>query len=279
MFFSSIELKIALAYLKIKEFRGLIAIFAFLGIAIGIAALVVTTSVMNGFRDELISHVTKADGHINIINTDLSREELKDRLSHINDIEGIKGIALQLQFQSMASFGGKVFGVIVKGVCQKDIIAEDLITNAIKQGDINLTENGIIIGQKIAERFDIKVGDKLRLISGDGFFSIGGFLPRIKTLEVVGVFDSGVEEYDTFFVYVPFDIASKLFGTEQKPNVINVYIKNIDDTQRIKSQIQKILDLKVTDWQQKQGPYQSALKIEKNGNSKDLNNGKYCRSR
>lgn len=257
-----LELQIAIAYLSIKKFRGLVSLLSLIGIILGVATLIIVTSVMNGFRYELFSHIVGVNGHINIRNERFTYEELTDIMRPIHSIKGVKAIIPVIDVQSVILANNEAAGVVVKGIKYDDLISENLIINKITEGYVEDLEQGVIIGSQTAQNLNVKVGEQLTFISPETFNALVGAIPRIKKLKVVGIFSLGMIEYDSSLVYMSFDMASKFFN--RVPNFINIYTNNMYRSKNIANEIREYVDLQVSDWREQQGIFYNALKVEKN---------------
>jgi lipoprotein-releasing system permease protein len=264
MIITKLELQIAIAYLSIKKFRGLVSLFSLIGIILGVATLIIVTSVMNGFRFELFSHIVGVNGHINIRNNSYVYEEMLDILIPIYSINGINKVIPVIDSQSVILAQSDAAGVIVKGIKYDDLLKEDLIPGKIINGNIEDFNTGIIIGSQIAQNFNVNIGDQLTFISPETFNTLIGSIPRIKRLKIVAIFSLGMMEYDSSLIYMPFDMASIFFSRDDIPNSINIYTDNIYKSSEITLKIKDYLDLPVSDWQEQQSVYYNALKVEKN---------------
>lgn len=276
MFIKSFELQIVLAYLKIRKFRGLVSIFSFLGILLGVAALIIVTSVMNGFREELFSHIIGINGHINIYNQKYNYEELTEILKPLSAIDQIKQITPVIERQAIVTssedrqenqVGPKASGALITGIKYKDLLAEKQILNKLiparqKKPSETFAE-GVLIGSQIANDLNVSVGDFINLISLESTNTLVGRIPRMKKYEILGIFSLGMSEYDGSLIYMPFEAASLFFRAENKPNNINIYIRDSNQAAIIANKIIELTGLPAVDWQTQQSALFNALKIEK----------------
>jgi lipoprotein-releasing system permease protein len=269
--FSKLEFLIALRYLKSKRKEGfisVIAIFSFVGIMIGVATLIVVMSVMNGFRYELVNRILGINSHLTIYSRDHQIADYEEILDEVKKISGVKFVNPLVESQAMLSTPNKNLGGLVKGIKLEDLKNKSLISKNIVAGNIDdlADKNSIIIGSGIAQNMNLKVGDALKLISADTSETIIGTIPRIKTYQIAGVFESGMYEYDSSTVFANFNMAQIHFRFPSTASGIEIFVDDAMNLEQIKSQLNPILlkrsNLYTTDWQQANSGFIDALKVE-----------------
>jgi lipoprotein-releasing system permease protein len=269
--FSKLEFLIALRYLKSKRKEGfisVIAIFSFVGIMIGVATLIVVMSVMNGFRYELVNRILGVNSHISIYSQAAQITNYEKILDEIKKIPGVKYANPLVESQAMFSARGKNLGGLVKGIKLEDLRNKKLISGNITAGNLDkISErNAVIIGSAIAHGMNLKIGDPLKVISAEISETIIGSIPRIKTYKVVGVFDSGMYEYDSTTIFMNFDMAQIHFRFPDTASAIEIFAEDATKIDEIKAQLYDILtnhpDLYISDWQQANAGFIDALKVE-----------------
>lgn len=269
--FSKLEFLIALRYLKSKRKEGfisVIAIFSFVGIMIGVATLIVVMSVMNGFRFELVNRILGINSHLTVYSHAHQIADYDKLLGEIKKIDGVKFANPLVESQAMLSVQGKNAGGMVKGVKLEDLKNKKLIAENITAGNIeNLTnKNAVIIGSAVAQNLNLKMGDALKIISAETSETIIGAIPRIKTYEVAGVFESGLYEYDSTTVFTNFEMAQIHFRFPESISAIEIFAQDPTKIEEIKLRLFDILvnypNLYATDWQQANASFIDALKVE-----------------
>ena len=208
MLFSKLEFLIALRYLKSKRQEGfisVIAVFSFIGIMIGVATLIIVMSVMNGFRYELVNRILGINSHLTIYSREGSIKNYDEIISDLEEDNKIKYVNPIVESQVMVAANNKAAGGLVKGINLEDLKYKDLISNNIIYGNINNlnNKNAILMGVTLASNLNLIVGDKVKLVSPESNNTIIGAIPRVKTYEVVGIFESGMYEYDSSTIFMP----------------------------------------------------------------------------
>ena len=201
---SALEKEITFRYLKTRKkdgFLNVISIFSFIGISLGVAVLIIVMSVMNGFRTELISKIVGFNAHVIVDPYD--QEIKKANLNNGN----LKTISNNLIFSNSgeAVFINKDYtkGIILRGYNKDDFLSLEIINNKGFIGNkYNLTKNNISIGKELSFALDIKIGDKVSVMSSTGIETIIGNLPKQQTFIVNSIFDSGLAEFDQSVAFV-----------------------------------------------------------------------------
>ncbi|MBU6140752.1 MAG: lipoprotein-releasing ABC transporter permease subunit [Proteobacteria bacterium] len=269
--FSKLEFLIAFRYLRSKRKEGFIsitAIFSFVGIMIGVATLIVVMSVMNGFRYELVNRILGINAHLTVYSSAHKINNYEEILGEIRKISGVESANPIVESQAMMSSPSKNAGGLVKGVKLDDLKNKTLISQNITAGNIEKIseKNSILIGSAIAKNMGLQVGDKLKLISAETSETLIGAIPRIKTYEVGGVFDSGMYEYDSSTIFMNFEMAQTHFRFPDAVSGIEVFVRDPNKLDEIKEEFYQILlrhpDLYAMDWQQSNSGFIDALKVE-----------------
>lgn len=270
--FSKLEFLIAFRYLKSKRKEGFIsvtAIFSLIGIMIGVATLIIVMSVMNGFRYELVNRILGINSHLTIYSSGGKIDNFNEVISKIKEYQNVTYVNPLIEAQVMISTGKLNRGGLVKGINIDDLKNKPLIADNLVAGNVdNLQKvNGIIIGIEIARNLGLEFGDKLKIISANSNQTIIGSIPRIKTYEIVGIFDSGMYEYDSSTIFMNFQMAQTHFEFKGSSSAIEIFAKSADNLEEIKSELKSIIfsnpRLYVNDWQQANASFIEALKVER----------------
>jgi len=270
--FSKLEFLIAARYLKSKRKEGfisVIAIFSFVGIMIGVATLIVVMSVMNGFRYELVNRILGVNSHLTVYSRSHQIDNYEKVLSEVKQISGVKFANPLVEGQAMLSSSSKNLGGLIKGIKLDDLQNKKLISGNIIDGKIeNLANrNSVIIGSAVAQNMNLHVGDKMKIISAEINETIIGSIPRVKTYEVGGVFESGMYEYDSITIFMNFEMAQTHFRFLNSASAIEIFVDDATKLDEVKMQLYKVLmnhqNLYATDWQQANAGFIDALKVER----------------
>ena len=255
---------------KTKEkFFSIITFISFAGISLGVATLIIVMSVMNGFRDELTSKILGVNGHLKIKafnNFKIEKhDELKlrieEKLEHVNAHKVIVGQGL-LNYQSYSS------GVLMKGVEVDYFLDRKIFKENLKKESLNLFKNneGIIVGEKIKEKLNLKIGDKINIISPDNMETILGTIPRSANFKIIGFFSIGMYEYDSSLILIPTLLMQKFLNLNKKIDYLEIYINDFLQINFYKKKIEQIIPnyLKIIDWRELNPTLFNALEVERN---------------
>ena len=209
--FSRLEFFIAFRYLKAKrreKFISVTALFSFIGIILGVATLIVVMSVMNGFREELVSKIIGINAHLSVFPKNESKYQYKDMLKIIGELDNVKTVNPIIENQVMITSEKKAVGGLVKGILLNDLknkseIYNNLIIDNVEELENFDNETGIIIGNQMAMSLNLSIGDNVKVISPEVNPTVIGIIPKMKTYRVIGIFSSGAYEYDSMIVFIP----------------------------------------------------------------------------
>ena len=264
---STLEKEITFRYLKTRKkdgFLNVISIFSFIGISLGVAVLIIVMSVMNGFRNELIDKIVGFNAHVIV---DPYEKEIDQ--SKLNN-ENLKLISNNLIFSSTgeAVFLNKDFtkGIVLRGYKPNDFEKLQIINNKNFIGDkTNLKGNGISIGKELSFSLNLKIGDKVSVMSSTGVETIIGNLPKQQTFTINSIFDSGFSEFDHNVAFINLEILEDFFDFDQSSRNLEIYLKNPSDIENSKIIIQSIFkDQFIYTWSDMNKSLFSALKVERN---------------
>lgn len=270
------ELMVGLRYVRAKRrnrsgggFVSFISFVSMAGIALGVAALIVVLSVMNGFQRELRSRILGVASHAQIIayNGDLSNWQAYAELA--KQRKDVKAIAPFVQAQSMLSYEEGVRGAIVRGI---DPVAENAVADFAhymkvgKLTDLKQGEFDIILGGELARALGVNVGEKVTLIAPQGLVTPAAVLPRVRQFKVVGLFEAGMYEYDVGLALVNIHDAQVLYRMEDRVSGVRLKLDDLYDAPRVARELTAQLpsDVYVQDWTQSHANFFRAVQIEKN---------------
>jgi len=264
---SALEKEITFRYLKTRKkdgFLNVISIFSFIGISLGVAVLIIVMSVMNGFRNELIDKIVGFNAHVIV-------DPYEKQIDHskLND-NNLQLISNNLIFSSNgeAVLLNKDFtkGIILRGYKKEDFTKLKIINNKNFIGDKNnLVNNNISIGKELSFSLNLKIGDKVSVMSSTGVETIIGNLPKQQTFIVNSIFDSGFSEFDHNVAFINLNYLEDFFNIDESSRNLEVYLKNPSDIENSKNIVQSIFkDQFIYTWSDMNSSLFSALKVERN---------------
>ena len=200
---------------KNEGFISIISWFSLVGIAIGVAVLIIVMSVMNGFRDELIDRIVGINGHINIysINNIINEKEF----DLVNKDENFKELTSNavIESQGLIISNNNSKGVFLRSMDSESFNNTNNLSNENFSGRIfKNNSNEIIIGNNLAKSLNVKINDSIKIAVPKSDKTIFGNIPRFKSMKIVGIFNLGMYEYDSTFVYVPYNVGRSLLTLE-----------------------------------------------------------------
>lgn len=264
---------VALRYLTSKRkerFISLISLISIAGVAVGVGALIIVISVMSGFDEDLKSKIIGTYSHIEIL-SDYGIKPSQELDSSILSTPHVKATALFLNAQALVRRGSVVIGVIMKGI---DPAAEPKvkdISRYMKSGTLDLKENGVILGGELANKLDVKIGDKVSLILPanlklkDAISFVSKGYAEGAELEVSGIFTSGMYEYDSSLMYIDIKKAQELLKQVDLVSGVAVKVDDPFNVDGVKRALQEKLGFQyqVRTWMDSNRNFLEALKLEK----------------
>jgi lipoprotein-releasing system permease protein len=271
MIFSPFERMVAKRYLRARRQEGfisVIAVFSLLGIALGVATLIIVMSVMNGFRHELLGRVLGLNGHIAVVGARGSIKNFDDVARQVAAAKGVTLVTPQVEGQVMATRGERASGALVRGVRAEDFAKLKLLASNIKRGKLADFKGGdaVILGDKLAASLRVGVGQGVTLISPRGNVTAFGTVPRIKTYTVVATFNVGMYQYDSSFIYMPLEAAQTFFRLPGAVTKLEVMIDKPDSSFAIARDLRakRIKGVYLVEWQRTNASFFNALQVERN---------------
>jgi len=269
--FAPFEWMLSLRYLRSRRREGFISFIAgisFLSLTIGVAALIIVMAVMNGFRTELLDKILGLNGHILIQPLDSPLTDWEAVASRVAGVPGVRLAAPVVEGQALASSPFNANGVLVRGIRGADFARLGTIATNIRQGTLAGFDEGqgVAIGRRLAEQLSIQAGDSLTLVSPRGAVTPMGTTPRIKPYKVAAIFEIGMSEYDTAFVFMPMAEAQAYFNRNGDVTAIEVYVDNPDRIDRFRKPIADAAQRPIfmIDWRQRNATFFNALQVERN---------------
>jgi lipoprotein-releasing system permease protein len=269
------ELFIGLRYLNAKRKQTFISVISFIsisGVAIGVMALIIVLGVMTGFSDDLRNKILGAKSHLVISQHGVGIPNYRDIIKEVTTVDGVVSATPAIYNQVMLTSASNTVGSMIKGI---DVASAPTVTNLgsiIKQGSLADLEKlspaglpGVILGKEQAMILGVICGDELKVISPFGTMTPGGMIPRSKRFEVVGIFDSGMYEYDSSLAYISLANAQQFFNQPDVATEIEVKVEDIYGVKQLSESIEERLGIayQVRDWMEMHKNLYAALKLEK----------------
>ena len=280
----SYELFIGLRYLKAKRKEAFISIITLIsigGVAIGVMALIVVIGVMTGFKEDLRDKILGYYSHVVVLKHTRGIDNYKGIIKEVEAVQGVKYATPFIYSQAMVSSKHNFIGVVLRGVDPETIGNVINIGKNMKQGSLsNLTRPpkdiarddplasaplGVILGRELSNNLGVSYNDTVNLISPMGIMTPMGMVPRMKKFKVVGIFESGMYEYDSSFVYISLENAQNFLNMEGIVTGIETKIDNIYKAKDIAAKIGEKLGFPywTKDWMEMNRNLFAALKLEK----------------
>lgn len=272
---SSIVLLFSLRFLKPKGqiFPNIGITMSMLAISISVAILIIVTSVMNGFRDELIDKILGFNSHITIYNKYgdlLNYKEIQVKLKNNNNYD-IKSVIPTINGSGMLinTYNNNSTGVVIKGISKSNLIERKDLSKYII-GDLNsFSGYSIILGNDIARTLRMKIGDEINLIVPIVSNTIFGTIPRNVKLTITGILKTNAQQYDNYMALLPFSAGQRIFNLQNKASSIEIITSNPKNVELIERNIffhiiKNHKDLYFNDWRFENSALLNALNIESN---------------
>jgi len=269
--FAPFEWMLSMRYLRSRRREGFISFIAaisFLSLTIGVAALIIVMAVMNGFRTELLDKILGLNGHLLIQPIDSPLTDWEMVAARVAQVPGVRLAAPVVEGQALASSPFNANGVLVRGIRGADFARLGSIASNIRQGTLEGFDGGqgVAIGRRLADQLSLQAGDSVTLVSPRGAVTPMGTTPRIKPYKVAAIFEIGMSEYDTAFVFMPLPEAQAYFNRNGDVTAIEVYVDNPDRIDRYRKPISDAAQRPIfmIDWHQRNATFFNALQVERN---------------
>ncbi len=266
------ELLIGLRYTRAKRrnhFISFISLISMLGIGLGVAALIVVLSVMNGFQKELRTRILGVASHIQIVGINGELNNWPAIAAQAMKHPEVRASAPFVQSQAMFSFDGQVKGALVRGILpdEEDKVAD--FRKTIQSGsldDLRPGEFGIVLGADLARSLRVFTGDKVTLIAPQGTVTPAGVMPRLKSFRVVGIFEVGMYEYDSGLALIHMQDAQRLYQMDDRVSGVRLKVDDLFRAPRIARELVAYIDADayINDWTKSHANFFRAVQIEKN---------------
>lgn len=269
--FSAFEWMMATRYLRARKREGFVSVitwFSLLGIAIGVATLIIVMSVMNGFRGELMNRILGLNGHVNIYASVGSMDDYDAKAELVRGVKGVISASPLIEGHVMATAGAQARGAVMRGIKSEDLRDRPMLANNIMAGSLDDfgPDDTIIIGTEMARRLGVHVGDKLTIISPSGRPTAFGTVPRMRAFRIVATFSIGMFEYDSGFAFIPLHAAQVYFQMPGAVSNLEVFVEDTSKTTEMGLLIKSAMgdQARVFDWQKTNASFFNAIQVERN---------------
>lgn len=271
--FGPFERAVAFRYLRARKgerFVSLIAWFSLVGIALGVATLIIVMSVMNGFRQELLGRILGLNGHLGIYAVEGNLRDFDAVAGRIRGLPGIVSATPIVEGQVLiTSDRGGASGGLARGIRPEDLRARPLIADNIRAGSLGAFEgeDAILIGTRLAQRLRVTIGDRISLVSPQGRTTVFGTVPRVRAYRVAAMFEVGMHEYDSSFVFLPLEAAQVYFQAQDAATQVEVFVEDPTRVREATRAIRQALSdtpVRILDWQDANSSFFAAIQVERN---------------
>ncbi|MFQ5764555.1 MAG: lipoprotein-releasing ABC transporter permease subunit [Rhodospirillales bacterium] len=258
-------------YLRARRQEGFISViawFSLLGIALGVATLIIVMSVMNGFRQELLTRILGINGHLSVYGQTNQIRDFDPIAERLRAVEGVVTVAPLIEGQVMATARGVAQGAVVRGMRPQDLAARKIVADNIEAGSFTDFEgpDAVIVGARMAGKLGLGIGDRITLISPKGETTAFGTVPRMRAYKVVATFRIGMYEYDSNFVFMPLKAAQVYFKMPGAVTNLEVFTDHPDHAPAVGARIHEALKgaARIHDWQRVNASFFNAIQVERN---------------
>jgi lipoprotein-releasing system permease protein len=269
--FSAFEWMIALRYLRARRAHGSISViagFSFAGIVLGVAALIVVMSVMNGFRHDLLDKIIGLNGHMFLQAADTPLTDYEAVTARVDKVPGVRFALPIVEGQALASSPYNSSFALVRGVREADLKRLPGVAGNVRQGTLDGFDKGegVVVGSRLAEHLSLRVGDSITLLAPNGPQTPFGVAPRRKSYPIAATFQVGMSNFDNTFIFMPLPEAQAYFNQDGRANVIEVYVDDPDRMDEARQRIEPALQrpMIMIDWRQRDKTFFDALNVERN---------------
>ncbi len=266
-----VERWLAWRYLATRQREGFvsfIAIFSLIGVALGVATLIVVLSVMGGFRASLIGRVIGMNGHVVVEAREGMLTATADLVASLRKVPGVKSAWLTLQRQALATANGQTRGAMLRGVQLEDLMSRDIVTKNVVQGELGAfgTRPGVVMGERLRQALGIRIGDTITIVT-QKVNENGSLAPRSTDYEVLASFLTKRYEFDNALVFVPLQMLQEDLDYDRRTvSSIDLELDDPAAAPKVAETIRASLarpDLKVSDWQTLNSRFVGALQVER----------------
>lgn len=290
--FGPFERMLALRYLGAKRENGglaFISVVSVIGITLGVWALILTMSIMNGFRLELISKIVGFEPHIFIDTQGVPPSQVEELMVRLRERPGVLNVEPLHEGTGLASAYGRSDGIQVRGIRPEDLRKNRLIADSVaagqrmrddpnapfpnvpvgqgsldRFGDEGALSQDIVMGDAFARVLGVGVGDKVTLTQTNGARTVLGTAPRTKTYTISAIYHVGNERFDRYVVFLPIEASKLLFGYDEGYPWVGLRLADPDSANEFARNLFPDAQYSMQTWIQRNGTYVTALQVERN---------------
>ncbi len=271
--FNAFERAVAGRYLRARRgerFVSVIAGFSLVGIALGVATLIIVMSVMGGFKTDLLGRILGFNGHLGVYGAGQPLTGFDADVAAIRTVPGVVSAIPVVDGQVLLTDDrGNNTGGFVRGIRQADLESLHAVSDHIRGGSLAqfTGPDAIAVGVTLANRFGLTVGSKITLVSPQGAATAFGTIPRVRAYTVTTIFQVGMNEYDSGYVFLPLESAQIFFQQPNQATQIEVRVDDPDSARQVGRAILQALSgkpVRILDWQQTENSFFAAVQVEQN---------------
>ncbi len=270
--FNSFERMVAGRYLRARRgerFVSVIAGFSLVGIALGVATLIIVMSVMGGFKVDLLNRILGLNGHLGVYADGAPLRDYDAIVARLRAMGDVVSAVPVVDGQALLTTERGGTGGLVRGIAPADLRALDAVSRNIRAGSLDgfTGEDAIAIGVGLAQRFGLHIGDSLTLVSPQGAATAFGTVPRVRAYKVVAIFQVGLNEYDSNYVFLPLQAAQVFFQSKGAVTQIEVRVRDPLRVGEVSDAIRDALGdlpIRIVDWQHSNDSFFAAVQVEQN---------------
>ncbi|GAA0572341.1 lipoprotein-releasing ABC transporter permease subunit [Rhizomicrobium electricum] len=269
--FSPFEWMLALRYLRAKRaesFISIISVISLVGIALGVAVLIIVMAVMNGFRHDLMGRILGIDGHIMVQSASGQPISDYDALAaRIAKVKGVTHVTPMVQGFAAVDANGVATGVQIRGIRRADVEALTMVSKSLPPAALRAYgEDTVLVGARLAQRMGLYPGSDIKILGLHGDVTPFGTMPRAKVYSVAGLFTIGMSEYDKTIIYMPLSEAQMFFNYGDAVPSLEVMTIDPDKVDGIAANIEKVVGsgVRVLTWRDTQSTFFDAVQVERN---------------
>ncbi len=251
-----------------EGFISVVAGFSLVGIALGVATLIVVLSVMNGFRVELLRRILDLNGHVTVALLPPATADYQALADELLALDEVVAVAPLIQGQVLVGRGRRATGALVRAMRPEDLADRALILASLSEQSLAVyaADEGILLGARLAEQVGVAPGDELELVSPKGRVTVFGTVPRVKAYKVAGVFEVGMFNFDNGVILMPIPLAQTYF---QLPGSVMRLQLLIEDPDRVPALLPELGAVvgergRLFDWRQQNVGFFATLAVQRN---------------
>lgn len=269
--FGPYEIMLALRYMRARRSKFLpsaIAGLSVTGITVGVMALIVVMSVMNGMRDEMIDKLIGVNGHIFVQPIDTPLTDYRELTAQLKAIPGVAFAFPMVENAAGVSSQQQQTGALARGVTEDDLKRLPGVNGNVRQGTLDHFDDaenpGVVIGEKMAENLGVQVGDTVSLLTARGAQTPFGVTPRLKAYKVKAIYQSGLYDFDQLILFMPLAESQAFFNRPDEVNIIEAFLEKPDHVDQVREKIVQTITrpIMLTDWRQRYKSFFDVLKVE-----------------